>query len=133
MLETQSASQASETSFVVRLARELGATINAAHIYAAPVERDGVTVIPVAKALCGFGGGNGTSEKEQGSGGGGGVSLSPVGYIEIRNGETRFRPARDPLALVLKILAAAAPVVLLAAWGTSKYQKLRYPRKVGGK
>ena len=123
MSEPQSASQTSENSTAVRLAREIGATVNAAHIFAAPVERDGVTVIPVARAVCGFGGGNGASEKEHGSGGGGGVSLTPVGYIEIRNGETRFRVTRDPFALVPKILAAAAPAVLLAVWGISRHRK----------
>ena len=119
MSEQQSASRTSETSFVERLAHELGVTVNAAHIYAAPVERDGVTVIPVAKAIYGLGGGGGSKEKEQGHGGGG-VALVPVGYIEIRNGETRFRPTRDPFALVPKVLAAAAPLILLTVWGISK-------------
>ena len=126
MSEEQSASRTSETFFVERLAHEFGLTADAAHIYAAPVERDGVTVIPVAKAVYGFGGGSGASDKEQGSGGGGGVSLTPVGYIEIRNGETRFRLTRDPFALVPKILVAAGPLVLLAVWGMAKL-----PRKNG--
>jgi uncharacterized spore protein YtfJ len=120
MSEQQSVNRTSGTSFVERLAHELGVTVNAAHIYAAPVERDGVTVIPVAKAIYGLGGGGGTTDKEQGHGGGGGVALVPVGYIEIRNGETRFRPTRDPFALVPKILAAAAPLLLLTVWGISK-------------
>ena len=120
MSEQQSANQIPEASFVERLAHEIGVTVNAAHIYAAPVERDGVTVIPVAKAVYGLGGGGGTREKEQGHGGGAGVALVPVGYIEIRNGETRYRPTRDPFALVPKILAAAAPLILLTVWGISK-------------
>ena len=59
-----------------------------------PVERDGVTVIPVAKARWGFGGGAGRRHDEDGAGGGGGVQVTPVGFIEIKNHEANFRPIR---------------------------------------
>jgi uncharacterized spore protein YtfJ len=108
-----------ESSFIERLAHQLGTTANAKCIYGEPVERDGVTVIPVAKAAYGFGGGSGKQEKGEGAGGGGGVMLTPVGYIEINNGETRFRPTRDPLALVATILATA-PLSLLMVWKITK-------------
>lgn len=108
-----------EGSFIERLAHEVGVTANARCIYGEPVERDGVTVIPVAKAAYGFGGGGGKGELGAGEGGGGGVMLTPVGYIEIKNGETRFRPTRDPLALVPAMLAAA-PALLLTAWKLTK-------------
>jgi uncharacterized spore protein YtfJ len=99
-----------ENSFIERLAHQLGITANAKFIYAEPVERDGVTVIPAARAVYGFGGGSGRKDSEKGSGGGGGVALTPVGYIEIKNGETRFRPARDPVIYLL-LAAAAAPLL----------------------
>jgi len=113
-----------ERSFVEGLAYQLGMTANARHIYGEPVERDGVTVIPVAQAAYGFGGGSGKGKKEngeagEGSGGGGGAMLMPVGYIEIKNGQTRFRPTRDPLALLPAILAAA-PLSLLMVWKITK-------------
>ena len=108
-----------EGSLAERLARQIGISANARSIYGDPVERDGVTVIPVAKAAYGFGGGGGKKENEEGSGGGGGVMLTPVGYIEIKNGETRFRPTLDPMGLVPAVLAAA-PIVLLAVWNISK-------------
>ena len=113
-----------ENSFVEGLAYQLGITANARNIYGEPVERDGVTVIPVAQAAYGFGGGSGSGKKEngeagEGSGGGGGVMLMPVGYIEIKNGQTRFRPTRDPLALLPAILAAA-PLSLLMVWRITK-------------
>ena len=113
-----------ESSFVEGLAYQLGITANARNIYGEPVERDGVTVIPVAQAAYGFGGGSGSGKKEsgeagEGSGGGGGVMLMPVGYIEIKNGQTRFRPTRDPLALLPAILAAA-PLSLLMVWRITK-------------
>lgn len=108
-----------ESSFIVRLAHELGIAANAKHIYGEPVERDGVTVIPVAKIGYGFGGGGGKKEKEEGMGGAGGLGMMPVGYIEIKNGETRFRATRDPLVLVPAILAAA-PLILLTVWKITK-------------
>jgi uncharacterized spore protein YtfJ len=83
------------SSLVEKLAHQLSSSISAQTIYGTPVERDGVTVIPVAQARYGFGGGGGSGEnQEEGGnhvGGGAGVSLIPVGYIEIREGRTRFR------------------------------------------
>lgn len=121
----EEALQPKESSFVEGLAYQLGMTANARNIYGDPVERDGVTVIPVAQAAYGFGGGSGRGKKEhgevagEGSGGGGGAMLIPVGYIEIKNGQTRFRPTRDRLALVPAILAAA-PLSLLMIWRITK-------------
>lgn len=106
-------------TFVERLANQFGITANAKHIYAEPIERQGVTVIPVAKAKYAFGGGGGKKDGEEGSGGGGGVAVTPVGYIEIKNGETRFRPIRDWLT-VLPMIAATAPLILFSVWGVQR-------------
>lgn len=108
-----------ESSFIEGLAHQLGIAANAKNIYGEPVERDGVTIIPVAKLGYGFGGGSGKNEKDEGMGGGGGLGITPVGYIEIKNGETRFRPTRDPLAFVPLILTAT-PLVLLTVWKITK-------------
>jgi len=108
-----------ESSFIVQMAHELGIAADAKRIYGEPVERDGLTVIPVAKLGYGFGGGGGKKEKEEGMGGAGGLGMMPVGYIEIKNGETRFRPMRDPLMLVPVILTAA-PLILLTVWKITK-------------
>jgi uncharacterized spore protein YtfJ len=111
----QKAFEKTEISFVERLAQQIGITANAKYIYAEPIERDGVTVIPVAKAVYGFGGGSGKKENEQGAGGGGGAVLTPVGYIEIKDGATRFRPTRDAMIYV-SLIAAVAPLVMFAVW-----------------
>jgi uncharacterized spore protein YtfJ len=120
MSEENEAFLPKESSFVEGLAHRIGLTVNARYIYGEPVERDGVTVIPVAKAAYGFGGGGGKKAKEGGLGGGGGVMLTPVGYIEIKHGETRFRPTRDLLAVSI---IAAAPLVWLAVWKITKLLK----------
>lgn len=114
-------------SFVERIANQLGITANAKYIYAEPVERNGVTVIPVAKAAYGFGGGSGKKEGEEGSGGGGGVAITPVGYIEMKNGETRFRQIIDSAALV-SLMTIGSLSLLTAFWGVSKILHFREGR-----
>jgi uncharacterized spore protein YtfJ len=88
--------------FIGTMAEKLGAVARASTVFGEPVERDGVTVIPVAKARWGFGGGAGQrsetgddNEHEEGAGGGGGVQVTPVGFIEITNTEAKFRPIRN--------------------------------------
>ena len=84
-----------ERSFVESLADRIGARGGAATVFGEPVERDEVTVIPVARAGWGFGGGSGNASAGGGEGGGGGALAWPVGYIEIRGAETRFCPIVD--------------------------------------
>ncbi len=87
--------------FIGTMAEKLGAVARAATVFGEPVERDGITVIPVAKARWAFGGGGGQrkdegdgGKQEDGAGGGGGVQVTPVGFIEIKNTEANFRPIR---------------------------------------
>ena len=91
----------SADSFIGTMAEKLGAVARAVNVFGEPVERDGITVIPVAKARWGFGGGGGQrkdagdgGKQEDGAGGGGGVQVTPVGFIEIKNNEAKFRPIR---------------------------------------
>jgi uncharacterized spore protein YtfJ len=92
-------------SFLERLAEKIGATATSKAVYGDPVEHAGVTIIPVAKVRYGFGGGSGRKATKEGEGGGGGLQASPMGYIEMKDGETQFRPIRDPMALVPVIAA----------------------------
>jgi uncharacterized spore protein YtfJ len=86
------------SSLVEKLAHQLSSSISAQTIYGTPIEREGVTVIPVAQARYGFGGG----------GGGAKISRKMVGYIEIREGRARFRRIRSttvPLVAVSGLVA----------------------------
>jgi uncharacterized spore protein YtfJ len=83
---------------VNELLERIGQTVGQiaqATIFGEPVSREGVTVIPVAKARFGFGGGGGSGSREgdEGSGGdgGGGVAVSPIGYIEVRDRSAEFK------------------------------------------
>jgi uncharacterized spore protein YtfJ len=70
-------------------------------VYGEPIEREGKTVVPVAKTAYGFGGGygsegnegpgeNGKDDGGEGVGMGGGVNASPAGVVEITDDETRL-------------------------------------------
>jgi uncharacterized spore protein YtfJ len=102
------------TTMVDKLAERLGARAAARAVYGDPVERGGVTVIPVAKVRYAFGagGGSGASAKDDASGGGGGgggqFKAEPLGYIELRDGTAEFKPIRDEAAQ----LAAVLPIVI---------------------
>ena len=113
-VERQAAGPAA--TLLERLAERLGGRAGAAAVYGTPVERDGVTVIPVAKVTWGLGvrGATKTTSEDSEPRGGSGVMVAPLGYIEIARGEARFRPIRDPMMLwgVGSLIMAAG----LGAW-----------------
>jgi uncharacterized spore protein YtfJ len=111
-----------QDSLLDRLAQRLSGTANAATIFSTPIERNDVTVIPVARASYGFGGGSGTRSGEEGFGGGGGVRVAPVGYIEIRPGVVVYKPIRDWTVLI-PALAAGALLTLTAVYGITSLRR----------
>ncbi|MCC9136768.1 spore germination protein GerW family protein [Pontibacter silvestris] len=114
MEKENSSGSATQPTFVERLAEKLGMAANSSTIYGEAVERNGVTVIPVSKAMYGFGGGTGAKPDGEGSGAGGGIAIIPVGYIEMKEGNTRFRTIRDPQTII-KIVAIGGLTTLLIA------------------
>jgi uncharacterized spore protein YtfJ len=98
-----------------KLVAALGGTASAQAVFGAAVEKDGVTIVPVARVRFGVGGGGGRGpgrKKKSGSGDpdqvgygqGGGVQAAPVGYIELRDGQTSYKRIADParpLAMLL--------------------------------
>lgn len=100
-----------------RLFERLGGAGSANTVFGEPIERDGVTVIPVARVRWGGGGGGGDSEASEGSpagsgsGGGGGLSASPVGYIELSSGRAHFVRISSPQDVWPLALAAG-----IGAW-----------------
>ena len=60
-----------------------------------PIKVDGITIIPVSKVSYGFAGGGSDlpvkSEKEAfGGGTGGGMTLQPLGFLVVSNGDVKF-------------------------------------------
>jgi uncharacterized spore protein YtfJ len=81
---------------------QLGGQADVRTIFASPVTKEGVTVIPVARAFGGFGGGasagrEGDAAVGTGMGVGGGFAVTPVGFIEIDKRGARFRRIDTPV------------------------------------
>lgn len=104
----EQARESVESGFLSEVADRIGSNARVSAVFGDPVEHDGVTVIPVAKAAWGVGGGGGGSEEGEGFGAGGGMKVRPHGYIELSGGRARYRPLRRPLVGVLAALGAAA-------------------------
>ena len=64
-------------------------------VFGDPIERDGVTVLPVATVMGGGGGGGGESGNDRGSGGGFGLHARPAGVYVIRGDDVSWQPAVD--------------------------------------
>ena len=89
-------------------------------MFGAPVDRDGVTVIPVAVARFGMGAGGGAdpTKGQEGEGGGGGGMVTPIGHIELKDGRSRFVPVVHPARmLALALGAVIATLVILRPTG----------------
>lgn len=100
------------STLVEKIAEVVQMHTNAHQVYGDPVERDGTTIIPVAKVQWGFGGGAlGAGSAERGGGGGGGRAV-PAGYIEVRNGAAEFRPVSSGGEVQLYLAAGVAGLIV---------------------
>ena len=115
-----------------RFMESLGGTASARAVFGEPVEKDGVTIVPVARVRYGGGGGGGrgAGRKKKGDAGdadqvgyghGGGVQAAPVGYIELSGGQATYKRIADParpmaIALLFPLVGAIAIAIAAAAW-----------------
>jgi uncharacterized spore protein YtfJ len=116
------ASQTQERSQLVnelleRVGETVGKRAQASAVFGEPVQRDKLTVIPVARARFGFGGGGGAGSHEgeegSGGGGGGGAVVTPVGYIEVRDDTAVFKRIVTPNDLVAGVVAGSLAAMSL--------------------
>ena len=106
-----------------KLVESLGGTASAQAVFGTPVEREGVTIVPVARVRFGVGGGGGRgpgrrkrdagNADQVGYGHGGGVQAAPVGFIELRGGEANYKRIADParpmaVALLFPLVGAVS-------------------------
>ncbi len=120
-----------------KLVESLGGTASAKAVFGEPIERDGVTVVPVARVRYGVGGGGGRGPgrrkkdeardgEQVGYGHGGGVQAAPIGYIELSGGKASYRRIADParpmaIALLFPLVGAVAvSAVALALAGLAR-------------
>ena len=99
---------------VERMMSEARDALTVKRVFGEPVERDGVTVIPVAKVQGGGGGGGGEGPEGQGKGSGGGFGLiaRPVGAYVIRGQKVSWQPALDLNRLLVGVQVLALLGVL---------------------
>jgi uncharacterized spore protein YtfJ len=123
-----------ETAITDALVEKLGSLperVGASACFGTPVEREGHTLIPVARVSFGYGlgfgrgsgpqagySGNGTkSEGEgEGGGGGGGGSSAPVAVIDISQGRVEVQPITDPTRIALTSMTVGAWIAFWALW-----------------
>jgi uncharacterized spore protein YtfJ len=112
------------TDEMVRRIGSIPDDLSAGACFGAPVERDGHTLIPVARINfgygMGFGGGTGSKGvpgdfaadteggEGGGGGGGGGGSATPVAIIDITDDDVRIKPVEDTTRITLGALTVAA-------------------------
>lgn len=86
-----------------KILEEAGNVLAVKRVFGDPIERDGVTIVPVARVRGGGGGGEGTpaaTEGEKGQtlggwGGGWGAQATPAGVFVIKGGDVAWQPAVD--------------------------------------
>ncbi|TVR71171.1 MAG: sporulation protein [Sphaerobacteraceae bacterium] len=88
-------------------------TVN--RVFGEPIERDGATVIPVAKVSGGGGGGGGKAKDEErdGSGGGFGVNAEPVGAYLISDGKLSWHPATKAVDVTRIVISSNLVAIAL--------------------
>ncbi|MGQ0608916.1 MAG: hypothetical protein ACT4OQ_10700 [Chloroflexota bacterium] len=80
-------------------------------VFAEPIERDGILIIPAAKVR---GGGGGGGDNQENAGGGFGLAAKPAGAYVVRDGKVSWEPAMDVNRIILggQIVAIVALLVL---------------------
>jgi uncharacterized spore protein YtfJ len=84
--------------------------ITVKRVYGEPIEREGLTIVPVAAV---GGGGGGGSDTESNGGGGFGLAARPVGIYVIKGGEVAWEPAVDVNRLAGLGIAAGIVALLV--------------------
>jgi uncharacterized spore protein YtfJ len=107
--------------------------LSARRVFGDPIERDGLTVIPVASMMGGGGGGEGMMPTESpegaptqtpsGTGAGFGLSARPAGVYVIKGDDVRWVPAID----VNRIVLGAQIVAIFAFLMVRSIARMRQP------
>ncbi len=83
-------------------------------VFAEPYEKDGITIVAVARVAGGGGGGGGRdSEDQEGEGGGFGMFARPAGAYVIKDGHVQWKPVID-VNHIVNIVGFVAVAYLLS-------------------
>jgi uncharacterized spore protein YtfJ len=92
---------------------ELDKLLNARNVLGDPIERDGVTVIPIVSYGFGFGaGGNAGSKAGTGAGTGGGGGIKPLGAIIFDGSGARVEAVKGAMTNVAEVVGEAAEHIM---------------------
>jgi uncharacterized spore protein YtfJ len=104
--------------FLQPLLERMHSSAKAETVFGASRQERGRTIIPVAKVRYGFGGGMGgasgkkrkgepaEAQAEEGVGGGGGLTVTPIGFLEVTDSDSGFKPiTKSRLVAVSTLLA----------------------------
>jgi uncharacterized spore protein YtfJ len=86
-------------------------SMTVSRVFGESIEKDGMTIIPVARVAGGGGGGGG--QDDEGSGGSGvgyGLQAQPLGVYVIKDGKLSWQPALD----VNKVILGGQIIVIIA-------------------
>lgn len=122
----------STTEEMVRRISQIPDELGASACFGKPVERDGRTLIPVARVTFGYGmgfgrgsgsegaaGNNGAGSdggEGEGGGGGGGGSSSPVAVIDVTGDRIQVEPIIDRTRIAMSSFALSAWIVFWLFW-----------------
>jgi Uncharacterized conserved protein len=87
---------------------ELDKLLDARHVMADTIERDGATVIPIVSYGFGFGAGGNTGQKGNSGGTGAGGGIKPVGAIIFDQNGARVEAVKGTASAIAKILGETA-------------------------
>ena len=92
---------------------ELDRLLSAKNVLAAPIEKDGATIIPLVSFGFGFGAGGGNDPKKGASGGAGaGGGIRPVGAVIIDASGARVESVKGAMSNLVEAMGDAAAKAL---------------------
>lgn len=107
---------------VQEMIAEMQEAASVGRVYGEPYEKDGASVIPVARVSAR--GGSGAARSGEHSGGGFRVEAEPVGAYVIREGEVEWQPVFD-LNAVVRRGQLVGGVALVVLWGVVRILRSR--------
>jgi uncharacterized spore protein YtfJ len=118
------------TEVLEQLYDKVEGSAKAAVAFAPPQKHNDLVIIPVASVGWRFGSGTGTSkqkeqrEAQRGMGVGGTMSVSPVGFIEVKEGTARFRPIFNlDTILKMQIVGGLFALGMISLFGRRQVRK----------
>lgn len=97
-------------NFIDTLLEKMKTTIKTESVVGEPIKVGNVTILPIAKITFGFGAGGEDIEKNKGFGGGsgGGATITPIGFLIIKDNDVSLIPMHENETLFDKLIDPAS-------------------------